>query len=249
MYDYESSGIQICAQPGGSEAGISEAGLALNSNFKVLAGLLSSVQNPMTSNLDAGTHHITDLGAGSADTALAVNSGSKTSLDGGKITTDGSGGFVVGATQYPTAMQLQGGYVPTIGFNCTWNGSNWLFGAGSTSKYASLVQGDTANGSISLVVTSSPGNAGGTVSFIFGIHITNGGRVLVGNGTSDDGTSTLLAGQTSLDGGKITTDGVGTLCLHSQSAAPTAVAGGIYFDGTNFHFCKVAGTWIQLILP
>jgi hypothetical protein len=59
----------------------------------------------------------------------------------------------------------------------------------------------------------------------------------------------VLSGPTQLDGGGITTDGLGTLCLHPQSSPPAAVAGGIYFDGTNFNFCSDGSTWVALTLP
>jgi len=54
---------------------------------------------------------------------------------------------------------------------------------------------------------------------------------------------------TSLDGGAITTDGQGTLRLHTQPSPPAAAAGGIYFDGTNFKFCANGTTWVALTLP
>jgi len=58
-----------------------------------------------------------------------------------------------------------------------------------------------------------------------------------------------MNGPTSLDSGKITTDGLGTLCLHAQGTPPAPVAGGIYFDGTNFNFCADGSSWVALTLP
>jgi len=47
LTNYEDSGIMICTTASGGESGVSEAGLALNSNFTALAGLLeTAVQNP-----------------------------------------------------------------------------------------------------------------------------------------------------------------------------------------------------------
>ena len=227
---------------------------ALNENFKTVAD--GFVRNPMTASLDAGGFDITDIGTSGDNPALAVNAGAITSLDGGAITTDGSGNINI------------------AGF--TVDGSTMFY-------WRSSPGGDIASDSALVLGISSPGsvNAGDGTGYFCGlgydgtlvnwrlygdkypVHL-NAVRTMINPDytSADDGVSVLqvINGPTSLDGGAIKTDGSGDMTANSmnlgqllqltaQSSPPTPVAGGIYFDGANFNFCSDGSTWVALTLP
>jgi hypothetical protein len=113
-------------------------------------------------------------------------------------------------------------------------------------NYNSL--GSDGHAGLLFTVGNNPKSSESSTTFIpaMRIHAPHGGespRVTV-NEAADDGTSALqVKGKTSLDGGLVTTDGLGTLCLHPQDTPPKAVQGGIYFDGSSFFFCTDGETW------
>jgi hypothetical protein len=272
LSNYNDTGILIVTP----EADLSADRQALNSNFIALADLtLSCVQNPMTANLDAGGFDISNIGASGDNPALSVNAGAATSLDGGAVATDGRGNLSLNGTTSGPILNLNSkngsiNFVDTAVYLCSGiyqNGSgSWAFsadfwsfiGLADTFWDGVIIQIGTASGGTDETYTTqlalyadgdfaiggsfnSPGDNG---------YITSSsGRILIGQSTTDDTVSALQVsgGATSLDGGAITTDGLGTLCLHPQGSPPTPVAGGIYFDGTYFYVCKDGSTWTTLI--
>ncbi len=236
LQDYDSSGILICLDELGSDAGMSDAGLALNSNFKALQDK-NTFANGVQLSGDSAVFPA--VAWGDQESALAI-------------------------------YQDHSMTVPAILF---WPyKSNWPYDDGTDIGNAtSIVMGSgnvvpgeidfdayNAIGSdgfsgLALVVGNEPSSPSG-YSEAMRLYAANSGtgagpRAAFG-GVTDDGSSTLQTnGKTSLDSGMVTTDGLGTLCLHPQSTAPTPVAGGIYFDGTNFNFCTDGSMWVPLSLP
>jgi hypothetical protein len=84
-----------------------------------------------------------------------------------------------------------GSAYPAIGFNQYYNGSNVIFGTGSSSQYSSLIQGNFSTGGL-VFSTGGVGNAGGTVTNSVRMVLLDNGNV--GIGTTSPGSKLSVNG-------------------------------------------------------
>jgi hypothetical protein len=328
LTNYGSTGILICTNPDGSETGLSDAGLALNDNFKAVVPY-----NGAESDVNLGSQALTPG-------RIILNA--PPTFSGGKFIVGGSNYASCSASAFPLSdsartISFTVNTVSTFAFIFAWGTETtggrcglFIYPDGISLDFYGFAEGDKfavnlsmpttmvitydggttvkyyVNGSLAHTSTVSATPATASGNFYVGgafnpaftgmsgsisnfavwstnidasgdadaIAISNGANPftqhsanIVGywplasdlndhSGNSHtltlggaSGPSILSAGPSSLDGGAITTDGLGTLCLHQQSTAPAAILGGIYFDGANFNFCSDGINWVALTIP
>lgn len=115
--------------------------------------------------------------------------------------------FAEAAKFGPTLPLYALGNNPVLGFNLTWNGANWAYGAGSTAHYGGLLTYNATTGDFVLNTSTAAGAAGGTATPVALLRVLQNGDVGIGGTPTARlhalGTYTTVNGSFQISGGTL----------------------------------------------
>ena len=184
-----------------------------------LPPVVLSVKDGASATISGGS-----LYSGSSTAMVATGTGSLITVTGGKVSNDGKDGLKSGVNGYWAGEATDGGRIYLKGGEVSSDYGNGLYALGNNSGGTIEVSG----GTLSVGTTGYALLAGGSASSGSAATVSDGslrGKVGVGAGDSDAGTSSLT-----ITGG--TVDGEVT-----KSAGTITVSGGIFSEGLNEAYC------------
>src|SRR5258708_27048977 len=129
---------------------------------------------------------------------------------------------------------------PIVGFNGYWNGSNWLFGRGSSGNYGGYIQLDETTGQFAFFQSSATGNAGNTATMNAHMVINQNGNV--GIATTAPDAILSLGGQSAQTIDLLRETTASTAGNNLTVHAGGAVSGGTNLNGGNLILSSGAST-------